>query len=299
MKNTTYIALFLLILGFNSCEEVIDIDLKDAPAIVVVDAWITDQPGLQKIIISETKPYFDNNTPTGIAGASVRVFNSANEVIDFTASSQAGTYDWDPATNTDFFATIGERYSLNVTLVDGRVYTAVSQINRVPEVEEIKFTFFEEDAFQDEGYEGEFLATDLEGSGDTYWIKAYKNGQFLNKPFELNTAFDAGFSAGGNVDGVVFIQPIQSGVQELDEELATVLYQPGDSLYVEILSITNEAFYFLEQVKIQTQRDGGFGEIFAAPFENVTTNINSDSTEEQVAGFFNVSSVSGKGMKLE
>ena len=116
----------------------------------------------------------------------------------------------------------------------GARYNAQSQINRVPEVEEIKFTFREEEAFQDEGYDAEFLATDFEGSNDTYWIKAYKNGQFLNKPFELNIAYDAGFSAGGNVDGVVFIQPIQSGVHELDDNLSVVPYQLGDSLYVEI-----------------------------------------------------------------
>jgi len=299
MKNTKYIALLLWLLGLFGCEEVVDIDLKDAPAIVVVDAWITDQSEVQQIVISQTQPYFDNNEPNGVGGATVRVFNSSSEVIDFTTSDKAGTYTWNPSTDPGFFATIGERYGLSVTLADGTQYTAQSQINRVPEVEAIKFTFQEEEAFQEEGYEGEFLATDFEGSGDTYWIKAYKNGQFLNKPFELNTAYDAGFSAGGNVDGVVFIQPIQGGVQELDEDLATVPYQLSDSLYVEILSITNEAFDFLEQVKIQTQRDGGFAEIFAEPFQNVTTNISSANSEDQVAGFFCVSSVSGKGMKLE
>jgi len=299
MKNTKYIALFILLLGFFSCEEVVDIDLKDAPAIVVVDAWITDQSEVQQIVLSQTQPYFNNNEPVGLGGASVQILNSSSEVITFTASAKVGTYSWDPTTDPSFFATIGERYTLSITLADGTQYSAQSQINRVPEVEEIKFTFQEEEAFQQEGYEGEFLATDFEGSGDTYWIKAYKNGQFLNKPFELNTAYDAGFSAGGNVDGVVFIQPIQGGVQELDEDLATVPYQLGDSLYVEILSITNEAFDFLEQVKIQTQRDGGFAEIFAEPFQNVTTNISSANSEDQVAGFFNVSSVSGKGMKLE
>lgn len=299
MKNTRYILLFILLFGFFGCEEVVDIDLRDAPPIVVVDAWITDQSDVQQIVVSQTQPYFDNNEPSGVEDATVRVLNSSSEAINFSPTQKIGTYTWNPAADPSFFAVIGERYTLSITLTDGTQYTAQSQINRVPEVEEIKFTFKEEEAFQEEGYEGEFLATDYEGAGDTYWIKAYKNGQFLNKPFELNTAFDAGFSAGGNVDGVVFIQPIQSGVQELDEDLATVPYQLGDSLYVEILSITNEAFDFLEQVKIQTQRDGGFAEIFAEPFQNVTTNILSSNNEDQVVGFFNVSSVSGRGMKLE
>jgi hypothetical protein len=299
MKIIQYISLFLSLLGCFGCEEVIDINLKEAPSVLVVDAWITDQPVVQQIVVSQTQPYFENSAPTGIGGATVTLLNSSNGAIEFTESEKTGTYTWDPISDPGFFAVMGERYSLNITLADGTQYTAQSQINRVPEVEEIKFTFQEEEAFQEEGYEGEFLATDFVGVGDTYWIKAYKNGQYLNKPFELNTAFDAGVSAGGNVDGLVFIQPIQSGVQELDEELSTVLYEVGDSLYVEILSITNEAFYFLEQVKIQTQRDGGFAEIFAEPFQNVTTNISSANSAEQVAGFFNVSAVKGKGMKLE
>ena len=282
-----------------SCEDKVSIDLEEAPPIIVIDAWINNQDVEQKIVITQSQPYFDSNLPTGVAGATVRVINETNQAALFTASINAGEYTWSPIIDPTFFSVIGERYLLEISFDDGRRYTAKSQINRVPKIDLIKFTFKEKEAFQDEGYEGEFLATDLKGAGDTYWIKAYKNGQFLNKPFELNTAYDAGFSEGGNVDGVVFIQPIQSGVHELDDDLSLVPYQLGDSLSVEIHSITNEAYDFLEQVKIQTQRDGGFDELFAEPFQNVVTNIVSNDSEEQIAGFFCVSAINSKGKKLE
>ena len=49
-----------------------------------------------------------------------------------------------------------------------------------------------------------FFARDPFGAGDTYWIKTYKNGSFLNKPQELNIAYDAAFDGGSASDGIVF-----------------------------------------------------------------------------------------------
>ena len=47
-------------------------------------------------------------------------------------------------------------------------------------------------------------------------------------------------------------------------------------------------------MKIQTDRQGGFSTLFAAPFSNVSTNlVNEDlSSEIYPVGFFNVSSIS-------
>jgi cobyrinic acid a,c-diamide synthase len=74
----------------------------------------------------------------------------------------------------------------------------------------------------------------------------------------------------------------------------------GDSVYVEIHSITPEAFNFLNQVVIQIDRPGGFSELFAAPLANVSTNIsNMNSNGKPVVGFFCVSAVSTAGKRLE
>ncbi|MFN9909083.1 MAG: hypothetical protein ACK56F_23670, partial [bacterium] len=71
---------------------------------------------------------------------------------------------------------------------------------------------------------------------------------------------------------------------------------PGDSVYVEINSITLEAFTYLQQVSIQTNRPGGFSELFARPIANVPTNIeNVDPKGKAALGFLNVGAVSVKG----
>ncbi len=76
------------------------------------------------------------------------------------------------------------------------------------------------------------------------------------------------------------------------------LFIDGDSVYVEIHSISNEAYFFLSQVIIETNREGGFGALFATPLANVTTNIIPDDPENLVAGFFNIASVSSNGNRL-
>lgn len=72
----------------------------------------------------------------------------------------------------------------------------------------------------------------------------------------------------------------------------------GDSIYVEIHSISNEAYFFLTQIIIETNREGGFGALFATPLANVATNIIPDNEDNLVAGFFNIASVSGNGSRL-
>jgi hypothetical protein len=70
-------------------------------------------------------------------------------------------------------------------------------------------------------------------------------------------------------------------------------------VYVEIHSLSEASFTYLTQVAIQTDRPGGFAELFATPLANVSTNItNVNATGTKVVGFFNVASVSGLGRKF-
>ena len=301
MKKLHNISIWLLagLIVLASCEDEVTLNLPDAPPVLVVDAFINDFPADQHIYLTMTQPYFSNTLPDGVEGASVIVSDDLGNIFEF-ADSGDGVYTWD-AGEGNTIGEVGRSYSLEIS-IDGRLLSATSEMKRVPPVDSVYFTFEPESSpFQESGYFGEFRAMDFVGPGDFYWIKAYKNDTILIRPFELNIAADAGFSPGGNIDGVVFIQPIQNAVNPLNDELDQIIpYVPGDSLYVEIHSITEEAWEFLNQVAIQTQRDGGFDEIFAEPLENVPTNIEVESgdTEEPVVGFFSVSAVSGNGRRL-
>ena len=284
------------------CETQINPDLPDAPPLTFVDAWITNKNEPQIIRLKKTPPYFDSSEFPGITGADVRITdNDNNEFIFVESEVIQGDYVWTPPSDSNTFGKVGNIYVLTV-IFDNTILEAVSQMNRVPEIDSIDFRFEEGNSFIPDSYFAGVYAVDPVGTGDTYWIKAYKNGVYLNKPSEINIAYDAGFSAGSEIDGIAFIQPIRDGinqfeVDENDEFLSP--YDPGDSVYVEIHSITNAAFYYLTQVIIQIDRPGGFAELFATPLSNVITNIGNMTNDEPVMGFFNVAAVSSQAGWLD
>lgn len=286
-----------------SCETVIDPDLQDAPQVLVVDAWINTNPGPQVIKLSQTQPYFDSRTPAGASGAVVTVVNETEDrSFSFVEdNSSKGTYRWVPAAPTELVGKTGDLFSLRITYGNDQFISAAN-LGRVPQVDSITFTFEEGSAFFPDSYQAEFWAKDPEGPGDTYWIKAYKNDTLLLKPGEINIAYDAGFTAGGNFDGVEFIPPIRFAINPFDTDENDVFLSPydlGDSVYVEIHSISPAAFNFLNEVVIQIDRPGGFAELFASPLANVSTNIsNINPNGRKAVGFFNVAAISGNGKRL-
>jgi hypothetical protein len=287
---------------FSSCEDEISPELEKADPILVIDAWLTDIPGSQVITITETQPYFDKVLPPGVSGATVSVVdNEGNTFLFQEDAAVKGNYVWTPIAS-EVIGTIGRTFNL-VVEVGGETFVASSRMGRVPTIDSLTFTFEEKNSITPDMYLAEFWARDFMGPNDTYRIKAWKNGVLLNKPSELNLAYDAGFSAGGNFDGVVFATPIRQGVNPFEEDDNNELlspYMPGDSIYVELHSITLEAFNFLSEVAIQTNRPGGFSELFATPLSNVSTNIfNENPNGKPVLGFFNVASVSALGKKFE
>ncbi len=295
----TAIVFFLLVqLIFTSCEDEIMPTLQEAPTFVVIDAWINNKPEPQIIKVSASQSYFDNSSIPGLSGATVQIIDENLKVYDFV-ETQAGIYVWTPEQGVTF-GEIGLQYGLNI-VYNGETFNAISTMNRVPPIDSLSFAFEEADVPFPEGYYAEFWSRDPAGIGDTYWIKTFKNGQFLSKPEEINVTYDAGFSPGANLDGLVFIQPIRLIINPFEEDENGDFLSPyaiGDSVYVEIHSITNEAFYFLNEVLIQTDRPGGFAELFATPLSNVVTNIIPQNEETEVVGFFNVSAVSGQGKRL-
>lgn len=297
---------YLLIIGIAilnvSCEDIIDPTLEDVDPVIVIDAWISDKPGPQEIRVMLSQPYFENSIPPGVTGASVQVTNDLGVSYNFEEDlAEPGVYRWTPTLPDDVFGQVGRTYTLSAE-IEGETFESVTTMKRTTPIDSITFTFEEANAFQEDSYYGEVWARDSVGSGDAYWIKTWKNGELLSKPSEINLAYDAGFSSGGEFDGVYFIYPIRAAINPFDQDENDVFlspYVPGDSVYVEIHSLSTAAFNFLNQVIIQTDRPGGFGELFATPLANVSTNIvNTNPNGSPVVGFFNVASVSGLGKKF-
>ncbi len=301
-----YIILLLLTVTLFACEDDIYPELALSEPVVSIDAFVTGQEKTQIIKITRTQPYFDQNRPLGVSGADVTITNDQGKVFTFTESETGidGWYEWDPAQSDDSLGIPGVTYSLKVVTGDV-TYSSTSYTGPVPEIDSLVYNFQEGNAFAEDTWFAEVWARDVLGPGNTYWIRGWKNGSYLNKPTEILTAYDAGFSRGSEVDGLVFITPIRSGTGinpafEIDENTnkALPIFVEGDSLYVEIHSISGDTFDFLNLMKTEIDRPGGFGELFATPIDNVPTNIIASQAGVKVVGCFNVSAVSSIGKKL-
>lgn len=294
------LGVLIISFAFYSCEDVINPELEEAKPVLVIDAWLNNEPGAQQIKLMRTQPYFENVLPPGVSGAVVTVTDEKGKVYSFT-ETEPGVYVWTPVGN-EVFGEVGLTYELTVR--EGtETFVSTSRMGRTPAIDSLTFFLQPGGQFFDDQYQAEFWSTDPIEPNDAYWVKTFKNGEQLLKPSEIVTAYDAGFSKGGNFNGVPFIAPIRRAINPFDEAEDGTFKSPyvvGDSVYVQIQSVTEAAFNFLSEVRIQTDRPGGFSELFATPLANVSTNIeNTNSNGSTVVGFFNVGAVSGLGRKFK
>lgn len=300
MKKLIY-PILLFAVWLSACETEVHPELEEIDPFLVVDGWLTNTANTQQIRLTYIRPYFDNTQATPVTDASVSVSEAeTSRIFEFTDDDNNGVYEWIPPAGQRF-GVIGRTYGLHVQHA-GITYQSFSKMDSVPPIDSVTFEYYPKDSFIKQDYwVGEFWARDLGGPGNTYWIKTWKNGRYLNEPDEINIAYDAGFSAGGEVDSLTFIQPIRTFINEYEQDEDDNFlppYVPGDSVYIEIHGVSDDAWFFLSRVANETNRPGGFAELFADPLANVPTNIIPSQENVRVVGFFSVASVSSFGTRV-
>ena len=296
MRNTLPPLLFLILI---SCEDIITPELPTNDPILVVDAWLNNLNEEQKIILSSTQDYLDSTSSPSVSGAIVQVSDNLGNVFDFI-ESVPGEYVWQPSILKNNLGDVGSSYTLNIQH-DGKEIIAQSTMNRTSTIDSVNFV---RGQFPEGSYYAEFWSREEAGIGDAYWIKSYVNGIYQNGLDDIITCIDAGASSEGAViDGIPFIPPIRRGITRFETDDDGDFISPfnkGDSIYVEIHSVTYEAFDFLNKTSIQINRPGGFGELFAVSLSNVPTNLQVvNDNRFPVVGFFNISAVHGMGNTLD
>jgi len=282
IRNLFFIS-FLSVIIF-SCTDVIDISVKEGVSQLTVDALVNNKAETQTIKLTLTQGYFDNSAIKPALGASVFVFDQDSVSYEFKDLKKDGTYIYDAKNKP--LNKIGKQYALYVNY-GGDEFISVSKLNRVPKIDSInyevnKFPVKPANGPQ-EGFQPQFYAKDFEGEGDCYWIKSAKNKKYFSKATEIQVAYDAGFSPGSKTDGLLFILPIRTSV-------GRELYSDKDTLKVDVYSITQEQFFYLQFVQQVSQA----GSLFSTPLANIPTNVvnrNLKSTKKAI-GFFGISAVS-------
>ena len=122
MKNLILIFFAIGALAlFNACEKVIDVDLKEADTLIVIEGNISDEFVAHKVTVSRTKAFTENNQVDAVMDAQVSVKDlTLNKLYLFSASNRFGEYK-----SELFKGAPGHNYELSVK-VGNQTYTAQS-----------------------------------------------------------------------------------------------------------------------------------------------------------------------------
>lgn len=275
------------IFALSACEDVIDVTLDQGHPLLVVDAFLNNKHDVQTIRLTRSVPYLSSERAPGLEGARVFVTDLLNGKRYFFREAGEGIYQWRPRF-TEVFGEPGKTYQLNIELGED-IYMARSEVHPVMPIDSIVYDYEEKNPFQEAGYQAYFIAFDLKGQTDYYFIRSYKNGILRSRNIDFQVCIDAAYGEGA--DGLQFIEPVADFTPGDDP------YSPGDSASVEIASIDKRTYGFLSQVINQSSNAG----LFATPPANVRTNIESlfPGPELKPAGWFSVSAVSAAGVRIK
>jgi hypothetical protein len=273
-KVIKYISIVLLGASFTACERVIDLDLPNGEALPYVDAWITDQPGVQTIKFLKATNYMSSNSAEVVSDAQISVIDvTAGKTYPFTY--QNGAYNYNAGVTP--IGVVGHTYKLSITWKSEQ-FEATDVLNRNTKIDSLTSEFKEADGEDKEGYYVKLYVHDVVGAVDYYWIRTYLNGALNFHVGEMLSA-DGSFDDDGLTDGYSFIPPFRDGVTSGDEP-----YKKDDNVKVLIRSMSKPSYEFMEQVQEQLTNDGLFGKVL----HNVPANVkNLQSTgKTKIYGWF-------------
>ncbi|GAA4847184.1 DUF4249 domain-containing protein [Algivirga pacifica] len=311
LLNTTFGLLILL--GGVACEKVIDVDLEEGQTQYVVDAFITNELAPQEIRLTYTKPYLQKTIADPVFDAEVLVETvGTGSVRIFTDADRDGVYTWKPTNRQECFklnnrdqedvisANYDKQYRLQVKHGPYH-FEAYTSLERVPRLDSLKYLWERSGVPYAESILAEVWATDFKGKNDFYWLKTWKNEEFLNMGEEMILIHDVSqeYNSNPSLDGITFLSPVRYGVNpaiETDQLGQKKAYSNGDSIYIELHSLTETSYFLLSELK----RNMTTGGLFAAPVSNVPTNIipMNQVSKGKVVGVFSGSAVSSFGARI-
>ncbi len=174
--NKHILIIFSLIVFITSCEDVIQLDLNNGVTTLVVNGFISDQPGPYTINLSRSGNYFESNTFVAETGAIVIISDNEGG-RDTLKEKSAGSYN-----TTHIQGTPGKTYTLSITTGDKKIYTAASYLPPPVPIDSIHYEVRIRNGFgppststQPQSYQASCYYTDPASTVNYYRFKFYKN----------------------------------------------------------------------------------------------------------------------------
>lgn len=272
----------LLLVTSTACEDVVDIDVPQSQAEIVISGMVSDSLPVE-VELSLTDEFFGEGSPPVISNAQVKLLENGQEVSTLQESNnEPGLY------TSPFRGELGNKYQVEVSVTgdypDQVLGTWRSQpelMKRVPDIDSLKIVYLDRNtqprAFNPGNYALLYFQ-ELPGQGDIYRIRRWLSDSSYRTPqFVIEDEQVDGLYFGRNIPPISLHGPFHE-----DDSIT----QPVFRLQLE--SITRSYADFLQILSEQTN----VGSPFDAPPALVIGNIyNTSDTTIQGFGYFRASSV--------
>ncbi|WP_424963559.1 DUF4249 domain-containing protein [Ekhidna sp.] len=259
--------IYLLIIAFLACEEVVDVDLPDPQNQVVVEGWVTDSTSAQPIRITRSNAFSSLVPFIPVDDAQVIVQSRDGDVFSYSYTDN-GYYE----ANTAYRGTSGTQYRVRIILDSIEVRSEWDAMPEQVPIDELEIASFQENDPDNSDqqitiYYPKINTLDPGGQQNFYrWI-FYKNGELFTEPEPISVQDDRLFD--GNL--------IPNNFQEFD-------YESGDEMTVQLVSISQRAHGYLSLLRSQITTLGTSSGTTPAIVSGNLFFVDGES--EQVLGFF-------------
>ncbi|MGB0934086.1 MAG: DUF4249 family protein [Lishizhenia sp.] len=226
MRNYILFLSTVVLLGFSSCQKVIDINLNEADPKLSIDAVYNATDERIRVSLGFSSNYFSNEESAPIDAAVLTIIDSASVVTNIP-NVGGGVYELE-----NYSPLFNSNYTLKIEH-DGTTYTATSFLPEVTELSFISTLFVEEDLFGDEGYIA-FMNIINDQSKDLYFRMVPFVADTLYYENEDLYLFDNAFVGEGNVQVPLFSDR----------------FQLGDTLDIELRSFNEETYNYYNEIAV-------------------------------------------------
>jgi len=229
------LAIVILTFVFSSCEDVIEIDLKDVPQRIVIEAFIQANTGLCEVKISKTSNFYEDNTFDIVTEAEVVLFQPNGKPSVLLTEKSPGQY-WTQGLEI----VPGETYQIQILTPTAEQFTAQTTAPNPVAIDTLEV---EEHPFPDPDNEMDaFMVVckliDPEDQTNNYRLKATVNGIIDPYLYMLRD------------DEIIVDNEIRLPV--FSEEVFK-----GDSVIIELISMDRASFNYFEKISDISQQNGG------------------------------------------
>ncbi|WP_299434787.1 DUF4249 family protein [uncultured Maribacter sp.] len=270
MKLYIKLITLLTISLFISCEDVIDVEVQNAPERLVIEASLDWEKGTtganQTIKLSTSSTYFVEDQSSPVTNATVKVTNTNTSEEFIFENQNNGDY-----TITTFNPIIEDTYMLEV-IYNNEVYTATENLKPVTDITRVEQST--EKGFDDEVLEVVAYFNDPEDEKNFYLFRFKEDGDLF---YELEAGNDQ-FINGNEIDWW----------HEKDEDDNQGEFTTGDRVELEMYGISETYYNYINTLIEQSEGVGLFGTTPVALKGNC---INQTNANNYAHGFFRLTQV--------